>query len=201
MLKIFHVSGTRSVRPIWLCYELDLRVDVQQIDFSPKFRNSTEWRDISPARKVPALIDDDLTMFESGAMVDYILERYSNGRLHPTPGTKESALHHQWCWFAEATLTRPLGLHRVLRAKDEEIGVLIKDGEEKAKICFEVIEEALDGRNYILGENFGAADVMMGYSVGLVEKLLGAEFPNTIAYLERLKAREAYQKVLNIPGL
>lgn len=198
MLKIFHVQGTRSVRPIWLCYELGLTIEVEQIDFSPEYRNSKEWRKISPARKVPALIDGDLTMFESGAMVDYILERYGNGRLHPKPGTNESAMHHQWCWFAEATLTRPLGLHRVLRAKDEDIGALVADGEEKTRICFEVIEEALAGRNFLLGEEFGAADVMMGYSVGLVEKLLGDDYPITSAYLTRLKARDAYQKVLSI---
>jgi glutathione S-transferase len=147
---------------------------------------------------VPALIDGDLTMFESGAMVNYILERYGNGRLRPKPGTNESAIFHQWCWFAESTLTRPLGLHRVLRAKDEDVSVLIADGEEKARICLEVVEKALAQRNFLMGEEFSAADVMMGYSVGLVEKLLGNDYPNTCAYLARLKARNAYQKVLSI---
>ena len=83
MLKIFHVPGTRSFRPIWLCYELDLSVDVEPIDFSSSFRDSNEWRAISPAGKVPAMIDGDLRMFESGAIVDYILERYGEGRLQP----------------------------------------------------------------------------------------------------------------------
>lgn len=200
MIKIFHVPGTRSVRPIWLCYELDLPIQVEQIDFSPEFRNSKAWRDISPARKVPALTDGDLTMFESGAMVDYILERYAKGRLHPKAGTTESALHHQWCWFAEATLVRPLGLHRILRAAKEDIAVLVAEGEEKARICLEVIESALVDRDYLLGEQFGAADIMMGYSIGLVEKLLEDKYPNTTAYLSRLKSRDAYQRVLNISG-
>src|SRR5215472_11044451 len=104
MLRIYHVPGTRSVRPIWLCYELDLPVEVERIDFSQAFRNSPKWRAISPAGKVPALTDDGVTMFESGAMVDFILERYGEGRLRPEPGTAASALYHQWCWFSEATL-------------------------------------------------------------------------------------------------
>ena len=72
------MRGTRSVRPIWLCHELELPVEIEPIDFAPAFRDSAQWRAISPAGKVPAMVDGDLTMFESGAMVDYILERYGN---------------------------------------------------------------------------------------------------------------------------
>jgi glutathione S-transferase len=101
MLKIYHVRGTRSVRPIWLCHELELRCAIEPIDFSEAYRSTPAWRAISPAGKVPAMTDGDLTMFESGAIVDYILERYGNGRLRPSPGTKESAMHRQWCWFTQ----------------------------------------------------------------------------------------------------
>lgn len=75
MLKFYHVPGTRSVRPVWLCHELDLAVEIEPVDFSPAFRNSPEWRAISPAGKVPDMTDGDMTMFKSGAMGDYILER------------------------------------------------------------------------------------------------------------------------------
>jgi len=74
---------------------LELQFQIALIDFSPKYRDSLEWRAISPAGKVPAMTDGETTMFESGAMVNYILERYGNGRLHPQPGTAQSALHHQ----------------------------------------------------------------------------------------------------------
>ncbi len=199
LLKIFHVPGTRSVRPIWLCYELNVPVDVQPIDFSPKFRDTEEWRSISPAGKVPAMIDGDLRMFESGAMVDYILERYGEGRLRPVPGTPESALHHQWCWFAEATLIRPLGLYRVLRAKDENVADLIAEAEGKFRDSLRAVEGALVDRQYLVGDEFGAADIMMGYSVALVERLLDDRYPRSAEYLARLKLRDAYQKVLSLP--
>ncbi len=199
MLKIYHVRGTRSVRPIWLCYELDLPIKIEPIDFSPAFRNSPEWRAISPAGKVPAMTDGDMTMFESGAMVDYILERYGEGRLRPAPGTAESAIHHQWCWFSEATLARPLGLNRLLRHEAERNETVAADGEQKARVCLEAVDQAVSDRDFLLGSEFGAADIMMGYSLQLVAnlKVLDEQYPNAQAYLERLKSRDACTRAMN----
>ncbi len=199
MLKIYHVRGTRSVRPIWLCYELDLPIKIEPIDFSPAFRNSPEWRAISPAGKVPAMTDGDMTMFESGAMVDYILERYGDGRLRPAPGTAESAIHHQWCWFSEATLARPLGLNRLLRHEAERNETVAADGEQKARVCLEAVDQAVSDRDFLLGSEFGAADIMMGYSLQLVAnlKVLDEQYPNAQAYLERLKSRDACTRAMN----
>lgn len=199
VLKIYHVPGTRSVRPVWLCYELDLAVEVAPIDFSPSFRDSPEWRAISPAGKVPAMTDGDLTMFESGAMVDYILERYGEGRLRPAPGTAESAIHHQWCWFSEATLSRPLGLHRILSSAADPGSALAADAEQKTRTCLEVVDKAVSGRDFLLGSDFFAADIMMGYTLELVRHLevLDDGYPNALAYLERLKRRDACARAMN----
>lgn len=191
MIKIYHARGTRSVRPIWLCFELGLSFDIEPIDFSSTYRDSSQWRALSPAGKVPAMTDGELTMFESGAMVDYILERYGEGRLRPPPGTTESALHHQWCWFSEATLARPVGLNRLLKLKSEDNGVIAAEAEQKARVCLDVVDQALRDRNYLLGSAFGAADIMMGYSLALIEslRLLDDRYPSARAYLERLKVR------------
>ena len=199
MLTIYHVPGTRSLRPIWLCYELGLPVEVAAIDFSPAYRNSAEWRAISPGGKVPVLRDGDLTMFESGAMVEYILERYGNGRLRPAPGTAESALHHQWCWFAEATLIRPLGTNRFARSKGESGEQLVAEAIEKTRASLGVVEGALAGRDYLLGSAFGAADIMMGYSLELLAslKLLDERYPASLGYLNRLRARDAFQRAMS----
>ncbi len=196
MLKIFHVPGTRSLRPVWLCFELDLAVEIELIDFSQSYRDSAEWRLISPAGKVPVMTDGDLTMFESGAMIDYILERYGEGRLQPPPGTSQSALHHQWCWFSEATLVRPLGLNRLLRGEQEsmsEVAVL------KTRDCLAVVEQAVSDREYLLDAGFGAADIMMGYSLVLIEQFgLLDDYPNLRVYLARLRNREAYRRATQV---
>ena len=70
--------GTHSVRPVWLCYEFDLAVDIEPINSSPAFRNSQVWRAINPTSKVPAMTDGDMPMLESGTMIDYILERFGD---------------------------------------------------------------------------------------------------------------------------
>ena len=195
MLKIYHVPRTRSVRPIWLCYELAIPFEIEPIDFSPAFRDSPEWRAISPTGKVPALTDGGMTMFESGAMVDYILERYGEGRLHPPPGTAESALHHQWCWFSEATLARPLGLFRLLRPEGEPIPSV---AEHNVRVCLEAVDQAVSDRDFLLGSEFDAADIMMGYTLQLVAnlKVLDHQYPNAQAYSDRLKGRDACARAM-----
>ncbi len=200
MLTIYHVPRTRSVRPIWLCYELQLPVEVEFISFSPEFRNSQQWRAISPAGKVPAMVDGELAMFESGAMVDYILERYGDGRLQPARGSHESAAYRQWCWFAEATLVRPLGLIRLLRAREESIGGLIDEAEAKCRDSLAAVESALSDRPYLLGEDFTAADIMMGYSIAMAQPLLNERFPRLKEYVQRLMGREAYQRIAELKG-
>ncbi len=168
LIRIYHAPGTRSVRPIWLCYELGLTIKVAPIDFAADFRNSPEWRAISPAGKVPAMTDGPLTVFESGAMADYILDRYGNGRLRPPAGTSARALHQQWCWFSEATLIRPLGVAGLLRRRPDELAVAAAGA---ARESIGVVDAALAGRDFLLGGDFTGADVMMGYSLALLDSL------------------------------
>jgi glutathione S-transferase len=140
------------------------------------------------------MTDGSLTMFESGAMVDYILDRYGEGRLRPPPGTAERAAHQQWCWFSEATLARPLGVVGLLRRPPEELPAAAADG---ACECIGVVDAALNGQDFLMGAEFTGADVMMGYSLALldsVELLDESRHPRAQAYLERLKSREAYRR-------
>ena len=203
MLKIYHVPRTRSARVIWLCEELDLPYEVVLVDFSPEYRKSAEWRRLNPIGKVPAMTDIDadgnlFTMIESGAMVHYILERYGEGRLQPPRGTPESALLLQWSWFAEASLARPLGdmvHHRILTPEAERIPAVVEDGRERAETCLDAVEATLEGRDYLLGSELTAADIMMGYSLSLAQRLgvLDEKYPNVAAYMGRLKCRPAFQ--------
>jgi glutathione S-transferase len=79
--------GTRGVRPLWALEELGVPYSVVPVDFSAEYRSTPEWRQMNPVGKVPAMTDGDLTMFESVAMMQYILDRYGGGRLQPVPGT------------------------------------------------------------------------------------------------------------------
>ena len=203
MITIYHVPRTRSARVIWLCEELGLPYDVIPVDFSPEYRKSAAWRRLNPIGKVPAMTDLDadgrpFTMIESGAMVHYLLERYGEGRLQPPPGTPESALFLQWSWFAEASLARPLGdmvHHRLLKPEPERIPAVVEDGRVRAEICLDAVEAALENSAYLLGDELSAADIMMGYSLVLAQRLdvLDDRYPNLSGYLARLEARPGFQ--------
>ena len=198
MLKIYHVKGTRGFRPIWLCEELGLPYEIEVIDFGAEFRASPQWRALSPTGKVPVMTDGGLTMYESGAMVDYILERYGEGRLMPEPGTADSALYRQWCWFAEATFARPLGEivnHRRVAPGGETVDFVIEDCRARARLCLDALEGALADADYLVANTFGAADIMSGYTLNLAAGfgVLTDDHPKTVAYFERLAGRPGFQ--------
>ncbi len=197
MIKIYHVKGTRGIRPIWLCEELDVPYEVEVIDFSAVFRNSAEWRNLSPTGKVPVMTEGEITMFESGAMVDYVLERHANGRLAPPPGSPDSALCRQWCWFAEATFARPLGEianHRYVAPNGETVEFVIDDCKARARLCIDAIEGVVNDSDYLVGNSFSAADIMTGYSLLLASNfgVLTDDHPHTKTYFDRLDARPGF---------
>jgi glutathione S-transferase len=201
MLTIYHVPGTRGVRAIWLCEELGLPYTVETVDFSPEFRRSAQWRALNPVGKVPVLRDTgngDFVMFESGAMVQYILDRYGNGQLQPAAGTPAHALYLQWSWFAEATFARPLGEvvnHGREFPGDKKIDAVVAEMLARGHACAEAVGTAIGDQPFILGEAFSAADIMLGYTLMLAERFLPDGLPATVEpYWQRLAARPAFQK-------
>ncbi len=200
VIKIYHVPGTRSLRVIWVCEELNVPYEVETISFSAEFRESPEWRKINPVGKVPAMTDGELTLFESGAMVQYILDRYGEGKLQPKSATPEHALYLQWSWFAEATFARPLGEIVNHTRVFGESGVSEKAIEEmrtRSGLCLKAVDDAITDNEYIAGE-FSAADIMLGYSIFLCERLAPSDgCENAKAYWARLQNREACKVALN----
>ena len=190
MIRIYHVPMTRSGRVIWLCEELGLEYEKIPISFSPEFRMSPVWLEKNPVGKVPVLEDGNLTMFESGAMVQYLLDRYGNGRLQPEAGTHQHARYLQWSWFAEATFARPLGEivnHR--REFNPELPEVVAEMKRRVQLCVQAVNQVVRDQDYICGD-FTAADIMLGYSLMLVERLAPAtDCPDAEAYWQRLRAR------------
>ena len=201
MITVYHVSGTRGIRPIWLCEELGLDYQIEKIEFSADFRTPQSHRDINPLGKVPAMHDDGpengLLMLESGAMVQYLLDRYGQGRLQPKPGTQAHAEYLQWSWFAEATFSRPLGEivnHRREFPGDKNIPSIMEEMSNRALVSADVVAAQVAHQPFLIGEEFSAADIMMGYTLLLAERMLAKGLPaNLHDYWERLKQRPAMQ--------
>ena len=199
MIEIYHVPGTRGVRAIWLCAELEIPYTVIDVDFSASYRSSPEWRRMNPVGKVPVLVDtdaDNLRLFESGAMVQYLLDRYGQGLLQPDPGTPEHALYLQWSWFAEATFARPLGeIVNHLREFPGELAneAALEEMRNRGRLCLTALEPELTQRDYIVGHRFSAADIMLGYTIMLATKYLPEPLPPAVnEYWLRLTTRAAY---------
>jgi len=195
-MKIYHVPGTRSVRVIWLCEELGIDYEAVPVDFSADYRASPEWRARNPVGKVPVLEDEGLVMFESGAMVQYILDRYGESRLQPPPGTPEHARYLQWSWFAEATFARPLGEivnHRRALPPEQQSEAALAEMRDRATLCLAAVDDAVRDTDYLLGAGFSGADVMMGYTLLLAERLLPGPLPDAArAYYGRLSKRPGF---------
>lgn len=196
MIEIFNAVNTRGFRPIWLCEELGIPYKVTEIQMAPEFRNGPEWRALSPTGKVPIMKDGDLVMFESCAMVEYLLAKHGNGRLQPAPGTPEHAEYLQWCWFSESTYARPIGeiVNHRRAFGDEAQEAMTDEMKGRARVCAAALDTALEGKTYLLGDDFSAADIMMAYSMLLHVLLVDSELSGNLKrYWETLQARPAYQ--------
>jgi len=199
MVTLYHAPLSRSVRVLWLLEELGLPYELAAVQFTPPTKPFTQN---TPGGKVPAIRDGDVTMFESGAIVEYLLERYGNGRLAPPLGSPLRASYLQWIHFAEATAFLGLaniGFHRLFKQDADALPTAMADYETWVVGMLDVLERALAGRSYLLGEEISGADVMMGYTVWVARGLgvLRDAHPTVGGYLARVEARPAFQKALS----
>lgn len=201
MITVYHSRLSRSTRVVWALEELALPYTVEPVKFSRAALDAPTFRALSPAGRVPVLRDGPVLMIESGAIIQYLLEVYGKGRLEPGIGTPERPRYLQWFHFAEGTALPPLSdiaQHSRIRAEEQRIAALVPDAQHRAGDIMRVIDEALEGRDYLAGVSFTAADIMMGYTLVLAEFLgaLKPEHARARAYLARLKERPGLQKAL-----
>jgi glutathione S-transferase len=199
MIKLYHAPRTRSIRVLWLLEELGLPYDLERVEFLPPAKNFFAQQ--TPLRKLPTIEDGEVVMCESGAILEYILERYGEGRLAPPPGSPARAAFLQWMHFAESTAFPPLGILvwlGVYRDDAAQHAALIEDARSRASAGFDFLESELGEKSYLLGDDFSAADIMTGFTLGAARLLavLDERFPRLSAYLGRLEARPAYQKAV-----
>jgi len=143
--------------------------------------------------------DGEVVMCESGAIVEYILERYGAGRLAPPIGSPARAAFLQWLHFAESTAFPPLGIIVWLtryRGDAEQQAALLEDARTRAEAGLDFLQRGLGSKRFLLGDGFSAADVMMGFTLAAARALgvLDDRHPVLNEYLARLQARPAFQK-------
>lgn len=199
MLKVYHAPNTRSVRVLWLLEELGAPYEKKTVEFDPKYLQSPAHLAIHPLGKLPAIDDDGLLLNESGAIVQYILAKHAGSHLEPKLGTPAYGKYLQWLHFAEATFMPPVSQiiqHTFRKPEAERVASVLVEAQETLKKVLGVLDEALSGKKFICGDEFTAADIMLGYDL-LLCKLIGVSldnYANISGYFGALAARPAFLK-------
>ena len=200
MLKLHHAPRSRSLRIVWLFAELDLEYELNQMRFHPADLKSDAHRARHPLGRVPVLEDGDVTLYESGAIVEYVLNRHANRALLPDVDSPEYPQFLQWFHYAEGMVMPPVNtivVHTILLPEDRRDATVLDQAQRLLNRALVPVDEALAGLEYLIGD-FSAADIMLGHACW-VGNNLGAvteDMPNLKAYVKRLEARPGFQKML-----
>ncbi|MDC0586548.1 glutathione S-transferase family protein [Gammaproteobacteria bacterium] len=202
MIKLFHAKGSRSVRIIWLFEELGMDY---QLDTVERGKPNKAFGEASIFAKIPAIQDGDITLTESVAIIQYILQKYGGGGLQPSVDSDDYAMYLQWLNFGESTLIQPIVeilVNTMFRSEENRHQYSIDSGIQSFKKIAQSLDPVLSQQNYLLGSQFSAADIVNGYTLRLANRLQLLDdsegIENVCDYFRRLEAREAYQKAISI---
>ncbi|GGJ04482.1 glutathione S-transferase [Shewanella hanedai] len=199
MIKLYGVPRSRSLRVSWALEELGLDWQYHFIDFAKGDSRSDAFLAVNPCGKVPALVENDLVITESAAIVLYLAEKYGDGNLLPQTGSDASALHHQWVSFIISELEQPLwtiGKHKfalpeVLR--QQGMFAVAKWEFDKAAA---IAEKWLPDSEFLLGDNLSAADILLGHTLLWATRFEQDIPPKLTAYRDRVTSRPAMARAL-----
>lgn len=194
-MKLYYVPRTRSTRPRWLLEELGVPYELIRLDPSKGDTRSDEHTERHPLQHVPVLETRDGSIFESAAIVLHLADLYPDKRLLGAPGSQARALAYQWLFFAMTELEPPCIEFLTLKKAgkhEEPAGTAVR---EKFSLAIRPLERRFSSGEYVIGDDFSAADVVLGAVLVWANSLgLVADAPNISAYLERIKARPAFKK-------
>lgn len=201
-LKLYHCENSRSFRPLWCLEEMDLDYELVTLPFPPRVRDKT-YREINPLGTVPYLIDGDTRMSESTAICHYLTAKYGPTDLAVSPEAEAYGTFLNWLYFSDATLTFPQTIvlrYKILEPKERRLPQAAEDYAAWFAGRLRYVEDALDGKDFLVADRFTIADIAVGYAIKLAASLpivKDAITPNCAAYLERLSKRPAFQRAQN----
>lgn len=196
-MKLHYAPQSRAVRVAWCLEELGVTYEIEKYALGEKRMRGPEYRSVHPAGRVPALEDGDVTLVESGAIVQYLLARYGHGRLQPAVEDPEFPAFLQWFHYCEGMIMPPMNqivVETILLPPDRRSEVHGKRAVKLLGQMLAAVETHMQGREFLLS-SFSAADMMTGHSV-VMSRRLGVDFselPALAAYADRLEARPAFQ--------
>ena len=191
-MKLYGFGPTRSLRAVWGLRELDADFEFVSINLLAGEHKRPEFLSINPAGKIPVLVDGDLIVPESAAIVLYLAEKYREKGLLPS-GLEERAQVYRWTMFAVTELEQPLwriSKHTAIYEEDRRLQGDIALAREEFLAMAAILDSHLEGRRFIVGENVTVADCVTAYLIDWANEFqLIDDFAQLRAYLERMYAR------------
>ncbi|MGM5029411.1 glutathione S-transferase family protein [Tardiphaga sp. 20_F10_N6_6] len=215
MLTVHHLNNSRSQRVLWLLEELGTPYEIIRYNRQPNMLAPPELRAIHPLGKSPVITDNGNTIAESGAIVEYLVKTYGNGRLIPPDNTPERLRFTYWLHYAEGSAMPPLLLKLIFLMLPKRAPLLMRpvvnaiaakalntlvDPQLKQHMAF--WEGELSKSEWFAGSEFTAADIQMSFPLEAASARAGLEqgHPKAMAWLAKIHARPAYQRALEKGG-
>jgi glutathione S-transferase len=201
VLTVHHLGRSQSERIVWLCEELGLDYELKRYERDPVTRLAPpEYKALHPIGTAPVITDGKLVLGESGAIIEYIIARHAGGRLARSEGHAQFADYLYWLHFANASFQALL--HRTLVARRLEPAPehrVLADLERRLERALDHLNRGLGEADYLAGSELTAADIMIVFSLTTMRSFTPYDvkpYQHILAYLQRIAAREAYQRAM-----
>jgi glutathione S-transferase len=201
LITVHHLNDSRSQRVLWLMEELGLPYEIKHYKRLETRLAPPELKAIHPVGKSPVISDDGRVVFESAAIIDYIIRRHAGGRLAPDPSSREYDDYQMWLHYAEGSAMLPLMLNLYVARLGEGGKPLQPRIESEIANHLGYLDGHLKGRRFLVGDSLTGADINMSFIPEIAE-VFGkrAAFPNLDAWIKGLHARPAWKKALEKGG-
>ena len=201
MLTLHFSSNSRAQRVLWLLEELQLEYNLNKIKFHPSELKSDEHRKRHPLGRVPVLEDEEITIYESGAIVEYLIARHSNGELKPKVSDPDFPNYLQWFHYCEGMIMPPMNtivVHTLILPEERRNEEVLRQAKNLLTKALLPVNQLLEKNKYLI-DKFSGVDFMLGHSLYMSNKLkcVSDEMINIKNYLNLISEREAFQKAIN----
>ena len=201
-MKLYFASNSRAVRIAWLLEELGLKYEIEKYSVGDRALRTPEYYKLHPMGRVPVLEDGKVRIYESGAIVQYLLARHGEGKFQPNINDTSFPDYLQWLHYAEGSIMQQVNslvVETILLPPEKKNDVNVARAIKLLKVALKNIDNRLQDRDY-LAEKFSGADIMSGHAC-FASIRLGAdvsEMPNLNKYVDRLIKRPAFKKAISL---
>lgn len=198
-MKLYFFQQSRATRVRWMLEELGIPYDLTPVDMMKGEHKQPAYLKVHPLGALPAIEDDGAPLFESAAIIMHLADKYPEKQLAPPVGAYERGEYYQWILFAMTEMEQPLiaiAQHTLFLPEAMRSGETVARAHKRFSEVASVLEERMKGRNFILGNTFSAADVVLGGALYFAKRIgqIADDMPTLRAYLDRLVERPAAKK-------